>query len=92
MPGVVRFSDLCSGHCFNPRANSTGSEDTFTNEEKTERNGDSRQVHFCGSSSHGGTNVGSHDVFVNNRSIQIKDDPISCGCTQAMASDDVFVN
>lgn len=43
-------------------------------------------------SAHPGTNTGSHDVYINNKSAQVKDDPVSCGCTQAMASDDVFVN
>jgi len=92
MGGIIRMSDLWSGHCYNPRANSVASPDTYANEEMCPRAGDARYVHFCGSVSHGGSNCGSHDVFINNKSAQAKDDPVSCGCTQVMASDDVFVN
>lgn len=92
MPGIVRISDLCSGHCFEPRASSQSSEDVYANEEKCVRNGDSRYVHSCGRQRHDGSNIGNHDVYINNKSAQVKDDSVSCGCTQAQASDDVFVN
>ena len=92
MPGIVRLSDLCSGHCFEPRASSQSSEDVYANEEKCVRNGDARYAHSCGSQTHDGTNIGNHDVFINNKSAQVKDDPVSCGSTQSQASDDVFVN
>ena len=92
MPGIVRLSDLWSGHCYEPRASSQSSEDVYANEEKCVRDGDSRYSHSCGSLSHDGTNTGNHDVYINNKSAQAKDDPVSCGSTQAMASDDVFVN
>jgi len=68
------------------------SPDTYANCERCERNGDSRFIHFCGSAYHGGKNVGQHDVYINNKSAQAKDDPVSCGSTQVQASDDVFVN
>lgn len=92
MPGIVRISDLCSGHCFNPRASSAASEDTYANAERCTRNGDARYVHYCGKKSHSGNNVGNHDVYINNKSAQAKDDAVSCGSTQAQASDDVFIN
>ncbi len=90
--GVVRKSDLWSGHCFNPRPTVETSPDCYCNCEKIVRAGDARYVHFCGKKSHAGVNCGSRDVYSNNRAIQQKDDPVSCGCTQSQASDDVLMN
>lgn len=89
MPGVVRKTDLCSGHgpC-GPRANTTSSPDTYADSILVERFGDSRAVHCL----HPGTNIGNHDVYVNNRMIQTCGDPVDCGSTQAQCSTDVFVN
>lgn len=89
MPGVVRITDLCSGHgpC-SPRPNMTSSMDTFVNNLGVERFGDVRTVHCL----HTGTNVGIHDVYVNNRMIQTCGDPVSCGSTQTQCTTDVFVN
>ena len=64
----------------------------IANEERCTRAGDSRRYHRCDGEVHDGTNAGVHDVFINNMSAQAKDDPVSCGCTQAMGSDNVFVN
>lgn len=93
MPGVVRLSDLCSGHdCFCRRCSCSSSEDTYTNNIKTTRFQDVRPVHSCTHGSHGGTNVGVHNVLVNNRYIQAGGDPVDCGSIQDQCSHNVIVN
>ncbi len=92
MPGHVRLTDLCSGHCFPPRLNITSSRDTFINSIPATRYIDVRAIHCCGPLCHGGLNIGVHDVHVNNRYSQAGGDPISCGCFQAQCSPDTFVN
>ena len=66
MPGHVRLPDVCSGHCFPPRPNVVSSPDTFVNSLQATRFSDARAVHCCGPVCHGGTDVGTHNVFVNN--------------------------
>jgi len=92
MPGVVRRSDVCSGHCFSPRASSSWSKDVFANKIHVVRYSDTRPVHRCGSSCHSGSNVGVHDVYSNSKYIQTIGDDVSCGSTQAQGSPDVIVN
>lgn len=94
MPGVVRLTDLCSGHdCYERRCSSISSEDTITNNIQTTRFDDIRPVHSCPIGvAHSGKNIGKHNVMVNNRSIQVCGDPVDCGSIQDQGSIDVMVN
>lgn len=93
MPGIVRISDLNSGHDGFPRvSNSSGSLNTISNNLQIVRYGDSRNLHSCNGRYHCGINIGLHNVIVNNRSIQTSSDPTSCGSIQDQGSSNVFVN
>ena len=93
MPGHVRLTDICSGHpCFPARANSVSSPDTNVNNIPATRFSDTRPVHCCGPTCHAGTNIGTHNVFVNNLMSQTCGDPVDCGSTQVMCSPDTNVN
>lgn len=93
MPGVVRISDLNSGHDGFPRvSSSSGSLNTISNNLQIVRYGDCRGIHSCNGGCHCGINVGLHNVIVNNRSIQTGSDPTTCGAIQDQCSSNVFVN
>lgn len=76
MPGHVRLTDVCSGHCYPPRPNVTSSPNVFVNSIQATRYVDVRAVHCCGLC-HSGLDVGVHDVYVNSRYSQTCGDPIS---------------
>ena len=92
MPGVVRKTDVCCGHCFTPRMNCEWSPNVYANNLNVERKTDLRCIHWCGSSWHTGNNVGIHNVYANNLDVQTCMDPINWGCAQCQCSSNVFVN
>lgn len=92
MPGVVRKTDICSGHgTYYPRINTESSPDTYTNSIQTTRFMDQRMCHSM-PYPHVGHNIGIHDVYVNNRFIQTAFDMVDCSSTQIQSSFNVFVN
>jgi len=93
MPGIIRITDLCSGHDGYHRVqNVSASPNTFTNMIPVVRYGDSRGVHSCYGLSHSAVNLGLHNVIVNSRSIQTGSDPTSCGSIQDQCSRNTYVN
>jgi uncharacterized Zn-binding protein involved in type VI secretion len=93
MPGVVREGDYCTGHgCWPPRPSSSWSTDVFTNGLGTVRYSDTMQVHCCPSipECHGGTHIGTRNVYANGLDVQVIGDPIDCGSYCMEGSDDVF--
>lgn len=93
MPGIVRQSDMCSGHdCFPPRMPVSFSPDVFVNNQAVERNGDILASHCCPDHGcHSGVYLGGSNVYANNQSIQKQGDPISCGSICVGCSSDVFI-
>lgn len=83
MPGVVRKTDIDSGGHVNIMA----SQNVITNGLPTARNGDIRPRRTSTES-----NVGIHNVIVNNAYIQVCGDPTSGGCCQCQCSPNVHVN
>ena len=97
MPGVHRKTDISTGHDICPPIiPKTWSPDTFVNNLNVIRQTDTRSQHFCYyHKPHTGTYMGVHTVFVNNKCIQVKDDPIvdPFGIDKClMCSLDTFVN
>jgi len=45
MPGVVRKTDVCCGHCFTPRMNCEWSPNVYANNLNVERKTDLRCIH-----------------------------------------------
>jgi len=93
MPGLVRATDLCSGHdCFSPVINVTFSPDTICNNINAVRFGDMRAPHSCSGSTHSPKNLGLHNVMINNRPAQAVTDPTDCGSIQVCGSPNVIIN
>lgn len=94
MGGIVRFTDLCSGHdCWPPRIGVTFSPNVFVNNLPVERLSDELEIHCCPDKGcHNGIYIGSHNVKVNNLDIQVQGDPISCGSTCTTSSTNTIVN
>lgn len=89
--GVVRRTDLCSGHgCYPPRPSATWSPNVFVNGLEVERYSDTMEVHCCGDC-HSGVHIGTGTVYANSLVIQAQDDPISCGSICDECSSNVFV-
>lgn len=80
MPSQVRKPDIDSIGA----PNSTSSPNVFCNNLKLTRKGDKRTC--------GGTDVGVHNVYTNNRDHQVVGDSDSKGHTQIVGSPNVFVN
>lgn len=91
MPGIVRRTDLCSGHgCYPPRPSSSWSTDVFVNGLEVERYSDTLETHCCGPACHGGSYVGVHNGYANCLDIQVQGDPIDCGSVCDECSSDSF--
>lgn len=93
MPGAVRLSDTCTGHsCWPSRPNTSASNDVFTNDRGSHRQGDSWAVHACIIPHGGSLASGSPNVFVNDKQAGRIGDSISCGSSCASGSSDVIIN
>jgi len=96
MPGVVRLTDICSGHgCWPSRANSSASTDVFVNGLGAHRVGDGWAAHTCIEipETHASSQAtGSPTVFVNNRALARIGDSIACGSSNATGSGDVYAD
>lgn len=79
------------GHgCFPPTLGLSTARQCLVNNKPPLILGDPIQPHCCGGC-HGGSFQGQHRVIVNNKSIQIDGDPISCGDTARGTSHNIFV-
>lgn len=93
MPAVHRLGDISQGHCFEPRAIVTASENVFANGKGVTRVGDYSPVHTCGDSSHDSVMAqGSPTVFVNGIPMCRIGDLHSCGDKAGTGSPNVFSN
>ncbi len=92
MPGVVRYTDNCTGHsCYPPRPNVQGSPDVYVNGLNMHRQTDVWMLHQCSDSSHTGATVtGSGTVYANGLQVARQGDPVSCGSKAMQCSRNVF--
>lgn len=93
MSGIVRQGDMCSGHgCFPPRLPISWSANVFVENKPVVLNGDLLESHCCPDNEcHNGMYIGIGNVFANNRYIQKKSDPISCGSRCQNSSNTVTI-
>jgi len=92
MPAATRLGDLSAGHCFNPRGNSSASENVIINNKGAHRVSDTWPSHKCGKSSHPSVTIGgSATVFINNLAAARIGDPLDCGDVIAQGSENVMV-
>ena len=93
--GIVRINDNCSGHeCWPPRPSISGSPNVFVNNQRVERYNDELEIHCCTEDKddcHNGLHIGVRNVKANNRSVQIRFDPIDCGSVCDECSGNVMV-
>lgn len=92
MPGVVRQGDVTAGHsCFPPTPPADYSPNVTCNNKRVVREGDPIVPHCCvpPPPCHGGSYCPSHSVTVNERSITLRGDPVSCGDTTSACSPNV---
>lgn len=95
MPGVVRLSDICTGHgCWPPRPNVQASTDVFVNSRGAHRVGDAWASHCCpGDGCHASVAcTGSPNVYVNSKAVCRCGDAVCCGSSMATCSGNVFAN
>lgn len=94
MPAITRLGDACTGHgCFPPRQSTSASSNVFINNKGVHRQGDSWDVHCCGTSCHSSNlSAGSNSVFINGKSVGRIGDSIACGSIVAEGSANVFAN
>jgi uncharacterized Zn-binding protein involved in type VI secretion len=93
MRGIIRTGiDFSTGHCFFPRPCITGSKNVMVNFIGACRVGDYYPYHKCGLSGHDGFALSKSNVFVNNRPVHRKADPVSCGDFAGLGSPNVFAN
>jgi len=96
MPGVVRLTDICSGHgCWPSRGNVSASTDVFVNSLGAHRVGDGWAAHTCPPipETHSSSQAtGSPTVFVNGVALARIGDSIACGSSNATGSEDVYAN
>ena len=94
MPAVTRLGDLCTGHgCWPPRPSNGASPDVFVNGIAAHRQGDGWAAHTCPAipQTHASTlGSGSSSVFANGKQIGRIGDPVACGSSVAVGSEDVF--
>ncbi len=95
MPEAIRYTDICKGHGYVPRANIEGSNNVLINNLGAHRVGDAWPSHCIpGGDCHDGIAAqGSPNVFVNGKSLCRVDDLVSCGSPMGLThSPNVFVN
>lgn len=94
MPGIVRQSDLCSGHGgWPPRPPKSFSNNVKANSASVVRLGDGWITHCLGTNCHDGSqSTASPNVTANGRKIARIGDNISCGSKNAGGSPNVKVN
>lgn len=95
MSGIVRLTDLCTGHgCYPARSNVEASTNSIVNNLGIHRVGDNWETHGCGTCvPHGAIQAtGSPNVSVNDRPIARVGDNLSCGSMNATGSSNSSVN
>ena len=93
MPGIVRWTDNCTGHgCFPPRPAATCSPNVFVNNLAVERKTDELEEHCCEGECHSGVYMGERNVYANGLQIQAQGDPIDCGSICDECSINTFIN
>jgi len=96
MPGVLRVTDICSGHgpCWESRKAITGSPDVYTDGLQNHRLNDLWETHGSGDCQpHDGKLAsGSETVFTNGLPQGRIGDAVNCGSIGVTGSETVFVD
>lgn len=84
---------LTTGHgCHPPQTITSGSSDTFTNNQPAASVGDSVSEHCCGSDCHGSTiDAGESSVLINGTAAANLGSAVQCGGAVASGSPDTFI-
>lgn len=92
-PAATRLGDNCTGHgCWPSRPSITGSQNVFVNSLPLVRQTDQYATHCCLIACHDGAlSQGSMTVFANDLQAGRIGDPISCGSSVMIGSENVFI-